>query len=175
MPRTLRALAAASAAAGDVFLGLLQTVLAIMVPNGSGIQLGVQVDADGDPVVFNTHGAGHNVFWSYATVSGRSVCTVTLMIAIFASVQNVPFVCVHPIGSYRLGRGGNLTIGNFGCRAGRIGRRHMELDAEICRVLLSELTRDDEADAVRKLDSPANIALRARLVWWRSALRACRR
>jgi hypothetical protein len=131
MPRTLRALAAASAAAGDVFLGLLQTVLAIMVPNGSGIQLGVQVDADGDPVVFNTHGAGHNVFWSYATVSGRSVCTVTLMIAIFASVQNVPFVCVHPIGSYILGRGGNITIGNYACRAGRIGRRRMELNAHI--------------------------------------------
>ena len=131
VPRTLRALAAASAAAGDVFLGLLQTVLARMVPNGSVIQLGVQVDEDGEPVVFNTHGAGHNVFWSYATVSGRSICTVTLMIAIFASVQNVPFVCVHPIGSYILGRGGNITIGNYACRAGRIGRRRMELNAQI--------------------------------------------
>ena len=58
----MKALAAASAAAGDVFLGLLQTILAIMVPNGAGIELGVQVDEDGDPVVVCTHGSGHNVF-----------------------------------------------------------------------------------------------------------------
>jgi hypothetical protein len=89
--------------------------------------------------VFNTHGARHNVFWSYATVSGRSVCTVTLMIAIFASVQNVPFVCVHPIGSYILGRGGNITIGNYACRAGQIGRRRMELNAQIRDALISKL------------------------------------
>jgi hypothetical protein len=31
--RTLRGLAAAGAATGDVFLGLLQTILAVIVPN----------------------------------------------------------------------------------------------------------------------------------------------
>jgi hypothetical protein len=158
----LQALAAASAAAGDVFLGLLQTILAIMVPNGAGIELGVQVDEDGDPVVVCTHGSG-NVFWSRATVSGQSICTVTLMIAVFASVQNVPFVCVHPIGSYILGRGGNLTIGNFECRAGRIGRRHIELDDEIRRVLVLKLGAADAARVIVMLDSKTNLDLRTRL------------
>jgi hypothetical protein len=134
-----------------------------MVPNGAGIELGVQVDEDGDPVVVCTHGSGHNVFWSRATVSGQSICTVTLMIAVFASVQNVPFVCVHPIGSYILGRGGNLTIGNFECRAGRIGRRHIELDDEIRRVLVLKLGTADAARVSVMLDSKTNLDLRTRL------------
>ncbi len=91
------------------FLGLLQTILAIMVHNGAGIELGVQVNEEGDPVVVCTHGSADNVFWSRATVSGQKICTVTLMIAVFASVQNVPFVCVHPIGSHILGRGGTVA------------------------------------------------------------------
>jgi hypothetical protein len=99
VPRTSPALAAASAAADDVFLGLLQTILAIMVPNGVGIELDVQVNEDGDPIVVYTHVAA-DVFWSRATVSGHSVCTqITLLIAIFAAVQNFPFCPVHPIGS----------------------------------------------------------------------------
>ena len=86
------------------------------------------------------------------------------MIAIFASVQNVPFVCVHPIGSYILGRGGNITIGNYACRAGQIGRRRMELNAQIRDALISKLGTSVAAGIIRILDSPANIALRAR-VW----------
>lgn len=108
-------LAAAGAATGDVFLGLLQAILAVIVPNGTGkftgIEHGVQVDQDGEPVVFYTHGTS-NVFWSRAVVAGQPVCTITLLLAIFASVQDVPFVCVHPIGSYILGRGGSMFIMN---------------------------------------------------------------
>ncbi len=155
-------LAAAGAATGDVFLGLLETILAIIVPNGTGIELGVHVDHEGEPVVFNTHGHS-NVFWSRAMVTGQNVCTITLLIAIFASVQNVPFVCVHPIGSFILGRGGNITIGNYACRAGRIGRRRMELHAEIRAVLISKLGTTVATGVIGILDSPTNVALCARL------------
>ena len=158
----LSELAAADAARGDVFLGLLQTILAIIVPNGRGIELGVHVDHDGEPVVFNTHGHS-NVFWSCAMVAGQNVCTITLLIAIFASVQNVPFVCVHPIGSFILGRGGNITIGNYACRAGRIGRRRIELNAEIRAVLISKLGTTVATGVIGILDSQTNVALCARL------------
>jgi hypothetical protein len=162
VPRTLQGLASAGAATGNVFLGLLQTILAVMVPNGTGIELGVQVDHDGEPCVCYTH-AGPYVFWSRAVVAGQPVCTITLLLVIFASVQNVPFVCVHPIGSHILGRGGNITIGNYACRAGRIGRRRVELDTKIRAVLISKLGTAVAAGVIGLLDSPTNVALRARL------------
>ena len=134
---------------------------------GTGIELGVHVDHDGEPVVFNTHGT-LNIFWSRAVVAGQPVCTITLLLVIFASVQNVPFVCVHPIESAFLGRGGNIktfyiTIGNYACRAGRIGRRRIELDTEIRAVLISKLGTAVAAGVIGLLDSPTNVALRARL------------
>jgi hypothetical protein len=70
---------------------------------------------------------------------------------------------VHPIGSYILGRGGNLTFGNYGCRAGRIGRRRIELNDEIRAVLISKLGTAVAAGVIGLLDSPTNVALRARL------------
>jgi len=162
VPRTLEELSAAGAEAGDIFLGLLETILAIIVPNGTGIVLGVQVNAAGNPVVFNTHGSS-NVFWSRAVIADHSICTITLALAFFAADQLVLFVCVHPIGSFLLGCGGNITIGNCGCRAGRIGRRHVALDSEIRKVLVANLPSRDVDAVVRNLDSPANAALRARL------------
>ena len=108
---TLPDLTAARAAPGDIFLGLLETILAVIVPNGTGIVLGVQVTAAGNPVVFNTHGCS-DVFWSRAVVADQSICTNSLLLVFFAAGQLVQFVCVHPIGSYLLGCGGNVTIGN---------------------------------------------------------------
>jgi hypothetical protein len=58
LPCTLRELSAAGAVDGDVYVGLLQMVLAIIVLNGTRIRLGVVV-ARGEPVVFHTHGGGN--------------------------------------------------------------------------------------------------------------------
>ena len=129
VPCTRQALAAAKSAGavdGDVFLGLLQVVLAILVPNGTRIRLGIVVSGV-EPVEFHTHFGG-NVFWSRALVLQMPVCTITLLLALIAAAQGVLFVCVNPIGSYLLGRGGNITFGNYGCRAGRVGRRQIRLD-----------------------------------------------
>ena len=85
VPCTRQALAAAKSAGavdGDVFLGLLQVVLAILVPNGSRIILGIVV-CDGEPEEFHTHFGG-NVFWSRALVLQMPVCTITLLLALIA-------------------------------------------------------------------------------------------
>ena len=42
-----------------------------------------------------------------------TVCTIKLLLTIIAAAQDVPFACIHPIGSHLLGRGGNITIGNY--------------------------------------------------------------
>ncbi len=142
-------------------------VLAIIVPNGvngTRIRLGVVV-IRGEPAVFHTCGGG-NVHWSRTRVRQLDVCvgTITLLLAIFAAVQGVPFVCVHPIGSYLLGRGGNITIGNYGCRAGRIGRRRIVLGPAIRAALLQKLDGNGDQEAsrelIRTLDSQDNVRLR---------------
>ena len=162
VPCTRQALADADAVDGDVFLGLLQVVLAILVPNGTRIRLGIVVSGV-EPVEFHTHFGG-NVFWSRALVLQMPVCTITLLLALIAVVQGVPFVCVNPIGSYLLGRGGNITIGNYGCRAGRIGRRRIVLGPAIRAALLQKLDGNGDQEAsrelIRTLDSQDNVRLR---------------
>jgi hypothetical protein len=177
VPCTLEALEGDNAANGDVYLGLLPVVLAIMVPNGSRIRLGVVVD-DRYPVVFMTHGSG-NVHWSRTMVpqpqhqpqphslpqlDPDKVCTITLLLAIIAAAQGVPYACIHPIGSHLLGRGGNLTIGNYGCRAGRIGIRRKDLSMAIRAALVKKLAGTPALeDLIRRLDSNTNTQLRAQL------------
>ena len=48
---------AAGAVDGDIYLGLLEVVLAIIVPNCTRIRMGVVVTR-GEPVVFQTRGGG---------------------------------------------------------------------------------------------------------------------
>ncbi len=79
VPRTLHELSAAGAVDGDVYLGLLEVVLAIIVPNGTRVRLGVVVTR-GEPAVFHTRGGG-SVHWSRtAVVSELCVCTITLLL-----------------------------------------------------------------------------------------------
>jgi hypothetical protein len=91
-----------------------------------------------------------------------SVCTITLLLAIIAADQHVPFVCVNPIGSYLLGRGGNITFGNYGCRAGRVATRRILLGPAIRAALVQKLDGDQEAlrELIRTLDSENNVRLR---------------
>ena len=73
-------------------------------------------------------------------------------------------MCVNPIGSHLLSRGGNCTFGNYGCRAGRIGRRLcILLGPAIRAALLQKLDGNGEGDQealrelIRTLDSDANV------------------
>jgi len=101
VPCTLLELSAAGAVDGDVYLGLLQVVLAIIVPNGTRIRLGVVVTR-GEPVVFHTRGGGSVHSSRTAVVLQMCVCTITLLLAIISAVQHVRArvfgcgrVCVH--------------------------------------------------------------------------------
>jgi hypothetical protein len=170
VPCTLLELSAAGAVDGDVYLGLLRVILAIInVPNGTRISLGVVVTC-GEPVEFRTHGGG-NVHWSRtAVVRSLSVCTITLLLAIIAADQHVPFVCVNPIGSHLLVRGGNITFGNYGCRAGRVGRRRIVLGPAVRTALLQKLADNGEGDGIiRMLDTDENVQLREHLTKRRHA------
>ncbi len=55
-----------------------------------------------------------------------SVCTITLLLAIIAADQHVPFVCVNPIGSQLLGRGKSARMADndatFGNKWAHIAR-----------------------------------------------------
>ena len=66
VPCTLIELIDACAVEGDVYVGLLEVVLAIIVPNGTRIRLGVVITS-GDIVNFYTHGS-FNVHWSRAAI-----------------------------------------------------------------------------------------------------------
>ncbi len=180
VPCTLIELSDACAVEGDVFVGLLEVVLALIVPNGTRIRLGVVITS-GDLSNFYTHGSG-NVFWSRAAIRIEiriDVCTITLLLAIMAARQHVIFVCVNPIGSHLLGAGGNTTFGNHGCCAGRVGSRRINLNVAIRAALVKQLAVNGKSEQEASLqlssmlDSVDNLSMRVHLAKRRHAKTKC--
>ena len=103
-------------------------------------------------------------------MSELCVCTITLLLAIIAADQHVLFVCVNPIGSHLLGRGGNITFGVYGSCAGRVGRRRIALGPAVRAALLQKLADTGEGDdIIRMLDADENVQLREHLAKRRHA------